>query len=348
MTRVDDSDVLLTIDGNMPSDGLLRTSDAEMELSGGFQGSVGRYFGCGRYAIIGTYWGLYPEEQSRYITAGPGQDLSSVLPWTIQNIGGGGPAGVPRGLDHPTRNGFDWYDMAEAHRITRSSEFHNAEVNFNWFALGGAARAGEGDCGKYLTGPNAPWYGAQCSKLRFNLFAGLRYFRFGDNLEYATNQGDYVFNRNDDDFYYTNDVTNDLFGFQIGSLGQLALGSRANLYAGSAFGIYNNKISADTRAGTDSQVATILSDNYSNGMAYDFSRSKNDVAFLGEGNVGIGYRVWRGWTANVGYRVVAVSGVATAVGQIPYDFANANEAAAIRNDRSLILHGGVFGMSYNF
>lgn len=355
MTRVDDSNVRLTSDGFMPSDGLLYTQDAKMKLSGGFQGSVGRYFGGGRYALIATYWGLYPEEQTRYIVAQPGQDLTSDLPWTISNIDTDGNAvGVPRGLTHSAFNGFDWYDMAEAHQLRRSSEFHNFEVNFNWFALGGAARAAESDCGVGgLTGPNAPWYGAQCSKLRFNLFGGVRWFRFEDNLEYATNNGDplgdYVFNRNDDDFYYTNNVTNDLVGFQIGSLGQLALGSRVNLYAGSSFGIYNNKISADTRAGTDAEVATILSAaSASNGVAYNFMRSQNDVAFLGEGNLGIGARIWRGWTANVGYRVVAASGVATAVGQIPYDFSNAEEAARIRNDRSLILHGGVFGMAYNY
>ncbi len=360
MNRIDDSNVRLSSDGNMPTDGLLYTQDAKMRTSGGFQGSVGRYFGGGRYALVGTYWGIYPQYQQRYITAGAGQDLTSDLPWTIQNFGGAGPmpVGVPRGIDHPTRNGFNWYDMAEAHMLTRHSEFHNVELNLYTFALGGAARAGDlgcgtgggcgTGCGTGPTGPCAPWYGAQCSKLRFNLFGGIRWFRFQDNLEYATNQGDYNFNRSGDDFYYNNDVINDLIGFQLGSIGNLCLGSRFNLYGSTAFGIYNNRISADTHAGTDMQVANIASNNAWNGTPYSFMNTQNDVAFLGEGNCGVGVRVFRGWTANVGYRVVAVSGVATAVGQIPYDFSNGEEVNRIRNDRSLILHGGVFGVNYNF
>jgi hypothetical protein len=51
---------------------------------------------------------------------------------------------------------------------------------------------------------------------------------------------------------------------------------------------------------------------------------------------------------NLGYRVTGVSGIATAVGQIPTTFTHPDEINAIHNDRSLILHGAVFGANYNF
>jgi hypothetical protein len=59
-------------------------------------------------------------------------------------------------------------------------------------------------------------------------------------------------------------------------------------------------------------------------------------------------RLPRGWTANIGYRVIGVSGVATAVGQIPRDFSLLNDASRINNDRSLILYGWTLGAAYNF
>ena len=107
-------------------------------------------------------------------------------------------------------------------------------------------------------------------------------------------------------------------------------------------------MTADTRAGTTDTVATILSANSFNGRAYDYSSSLNDVALLCEGNFGAGIRISRGWTANLGYRVVGVNGVATAVGQIPRDFSNENEINRINNTNSLILHGLVLGAIYNF
>jgi hypothetical protein len=51
---------------------------------------------------------------------------------------------------------------------------------------------------------------------------------------------------------------------------------------------------------------------------------------------------------NLGYRVVGVNGVATAVGQIPRDFSNGDDINRINNTNSLLLHGVVLGAAYNF
>lgn len=357
----------------MPTYPLLTTADARMRTSGGVQGSVGRCFGCGRFALVGTYWGIYNDEQSTVITPPPGGNLRSDLPFTLRRPGDTATPGDPYGITMPAQNVYDWYDMAAAHRIRRDSEFHNVELNLFSFALGGGARQAYADCGTGghcgllgrggmradacgtscapttgPTGPCAPWYGAQCSRLRLSMFGGVRWFRFGDDLEYATSENDTMFG-GADDFYYRNNVTNDLVGFQLGTLATWCTGKRVNLYGSTAFGVYNNHIRAATFAGTSTQAATVMSASSTyDGRDYAYDNSTNDIAFLGEGTLGTGIYLWRGWSANCGYRVVAVSGVATAVGQIPRDFSNGLEISKISNDRSLILHGAVLGLNYNF
>ena len=271
----------------------LNTSDARMQTTGGVQLSAGRYFGCGRYAVIGSYWGIFSNPQSATILATDqiNGNLRSNLPISVRGPGGAWqygmqmPAGTYPVVGASVPNGpavYDWYDGAAAHRILRDQQFHSAELNFFSFALGGGARqayaagggcgdgrrvgfgsgairslghggiggagnCGSGDCGTGScgdscqsscapvscsgpTGPCAPWYGAQCSKLRLNTYGGVRWFRFQDSLEYAASANDTTFNGGADDFYYRNGVTNDLVGFQLGSLATWCTGTRLNLF----------------------------------------------------------------------------------------------------------------------
>ena len=391
-TRFDDEHVRLTSDPNMPTYPLLSTSDAAMQATGGFQLSAGRYFGCGKYAIVGSYWGVFSNPQMASVTdpgavgVGGGY-LRSNLPFTLN------PSGAPYGITMPGDTIYNWYDgsfadRAFAQRIQRDQQFHNAELNFFSFALGGGARqpydngCGSG-CGSGLfgggrharhgggaygsygdpcgascdpcasasggpTGVCAPWYGAQCSKLRINMFGGIRWFRFEDSLEYASSSTNNIYGDESSDVFYRNGVTNDLVGFQLGSMANWCTGTCLNFFAGTSFGVFGNHMNTNTYAGTNTAAATIFSTNAFNGRPYDYSNSLNDVAFLAEGNIGTGIRISRGWTANLGYRVVGVNGVATAVGQIPRDFSNGDDINRINNTNSLLLHGVVLGAAYNF
>lgn len=367
--RADDEYTRLSYDSNMPTDPLLSTSDVRMPTTGGFELMGGRYFGCGRYAIVGSYWGLFSPEQSYTVTTPVGGNLRSSLPFTLQgpNIGA-----TPYGITMPVENVYNWYDGAWAHQVVRDQDFQNVEINFLSFALGGGARqpypldcnsgCGTGwgsrhqnkhsdPCNPSIsspTGPCAPWYGAQCSKLRLNMYGGLRWFQFRDYLQYATSETDAMFGSTADDFYYRNNVTNDLFGGQLGGLATWCTGRRINLWTGANVGVYNNHINYNSYAGTTTDAATVLSTNSFNGQPYNLSNSTNDVAILSELTSGVGLRLTRGWTANIGYRVIGVSGVATAVGQIPRDFSLLNDASRINNDRSLILYGWTLGAAYNF
>ncbi len=190
--------------------------------------------------------------------------------------------------------------------------------------------------------------GAQCSRLRLSLLGGIRWFRFNDYLEYAASDNDAVFG-NGDDFYYRNTLRNDLVGFQLGALANYCCGSRVNLYASSKAGVFGNRIAFDSFAGSDSATAIIssYSSAYDN-QRYAFSSNKTSLSMLGEFETGVGVRLTQGITGTCGYRVVGVSGVATAPGQIPYDFSDFNAVRRIQDNGNLILHGLSIGGMYNW
>ncbi len=197
------------------------------------------------------------------------------------------------------------------------------------------------------SGPCAPITGAQCSRLRLTLLGGMRWFRFGDYMEYASSDDDAIFG-NGDDFYYRNTIRNDLVGAQIGGRLTYCTGRRLNLYTGSKFGVFGNRITYDTFAGTATDTAIVFSDNSYDGQAYNFSSATTELALLGEGEVGLGWRLSPCWTLNGGYRLIGISGIATAPGQIPTDFTLTNDVQRIRHNDSLILHGVSLGAMYNW
>lgn len=277
---------------------------------------------------------------------------------------------------------YDWYDLAAAHRVTRSSQFHNVEVNLLGFAVGHAARnfnrqtggtlfsgtrgagcgycggAGCGACGsqascgpnncepqRFATGPTG-YLAPPCgSRLNLNWLAGFRYFRFDDNLQYVADYNGDGVTRAVDDFYYDVNTTNDLVGFQMGGRGDFCVGRRINVYGLGKVGVYNNHATLTSRMGTDTLVA------YETGMPtarYDITETDNRVAFLSELGTGIGYRISPKWTANFGYSVIAASGVATSVGNVRNRGDFVRDQRHINNQDTLILHGFNLGALYNF
>jgi hypothetical protein len=356
--RLDDDCTALTYRIADPTYPLLCTRLVDMPTTGGYELYGGRYFCDGRYAVIGSYWGIFSPQQQASVSEFPGTQLMPALFFTYDSPWGGSTAGIRMTSQWVS----DWYNQAHTHRVTREQSFQNAEVNFVSFALGGGARQPySADCGSCLfgsgaadncrpgpTGACAPWYGAQCSRLRLNAFAGLRWFQFQDQLEFGASEANATFDYSSDDFFYQNHVTNDLFGGQLGATATWCTGRCFNFFTGTSFGVYNNRMSLSSYAGTATEIATIVSANQFNGQQFSFTAHDNDVAFLGEGNVGTGIRISRGWTANIGYRLIGVSGVATSPGQIPRDFGNLNSAWHLKNEHSIMLHGLTLGAAYNF
>jgi hypothetical protein len=384
----------------------LSTLDVRMRTSGGFQAFGGRYFGCGRYALMGTYWGIYPSSQTLTVFDPAGVDyLRTDLPFTVQNPAGGNEHGVEMPNGAPVlgpdggRTFYDWFTNSAAQRVVRNQDFNNVELSLFSFGLAGAARNGfsndGGGCGGGLigghangsnwqngrfgrgslglgsygdrgscnsgcntcqvaapctgpTGPCGPMTGAQCSRLRLSMLGGVRWFRYNDYLEYAASDTDTDFG-GADDIYYRNTLRNDLLGFQVGGLANYCMGRKINLYASSKAGIFGNRVTFDSYAGTTTTPGVISSYSaaYDN-QDYVIRSTKTGLSLLGEVETGLACRITQGITGTCGYRVVGVSGVATAPGQIPYDFSDITSIRRIQNDGSVVLHGLSFGGMYNW
>ncbi|MFO1064381.1 MAG: hypothetical protein U0892_11005 [Pirellulales bacterium] len=242
--RVDDHPVALSYNVLMPTENTLTTRDARQNNLPGFEVFAGRYFNCGRNAILFDYWGLFPGDKSATVYNSGSVDLRSRYQFG--------------GLYGPVTTIYDYYDNTQAHRIVRGSSYNNVEVNLLGFAIGGAGRTygyGAGSCGSScgdcsscctpcsggFTGPCSLAPGACGSRLNLSWLGGIRWFQFRDRLQYATSTADTNFTGAADDFYYDNNVRNDLVGFQLGNVLNYCCGSRFNLYAFSKAGVYNNR-----------------------------------------------------------------------------------------------------------
>ena len=355
--RIGGEHVRFASDSNMPTYEMLGTKGVDFGTAGGYEVFGGRYFGCGKYALMASYWSIFPDSQLQRAVPDGGRNVRSNIPFTSR---GHLSSGTLYGLEVPGAHMYDRYNGTQVQRLVRDQDFQNFELNVYSFALGGAARAGVAPacspcdpCGVPAcsgpTGGCAPIFGARCSPLRFAFLGGFRWFRFDDDLEYAASMGDTLYGPTIDDVYYRNGVTNDLYGFQLGGNAIYCTGRRISLLAGSKFGVFCNDISYSSFAGhDDGTAATILSGGTHYGQPYSFTTSDTDVALLGEGNLGLGVCITRGWSATVGYRILGISGIATAPGQVPRDFGLYDDVRKIDRSSSLILHGLTLGGVYNW
>ena len=218
----------------------------------------------------------------------------------------------------------------------------------------GTGNCAQGNCGscnacaptRYATGPCCLTPGCG-SRLNMTWLAGVRYFRFTDNLAYAASRADTTFGNGNDDIYYSSRVVNDLVGGQIGGIMNFCAGKRASLYALTKMGVYGNHARFNSDLGTRNDSAYVSSGPFT-GDNYMISSSKTDVAFIGELGTGVNYRLTPKWSGIVGYRAIAASGVATAVNQLPIQMSHLGNAANFNNNSSLILHGVNLGALYNY
>jgi hypothetical protein len=208
--------------------------------------------------------------------------------------------------------------------VTRSTDIHSAEANFL------VQRS------QTFLGKNA------CN--REDLF-GFRYFKFDESLTYLNDirsapvaGASY--------YAYEPNVENSLFGFQAGRRMELPFFGKFRLGMGGKLGVYHNDVTTDqhlTRQDSNRMViedSTIVNEG---GAAFDIHESKNDVAFLGELNLGLIYQVTQRMRARVGYRWLGVSGIALAEDQIPRDFNDLYTARNPNTNGDLVLDGGYFG-----
>jgi hypothetical protein len=82
------------------------------------------------------------------------------------------------------------------------------------------------------------------------------------------------------------------------------------------------------------------------GMEFDIHSNETAVSFLGEIDLALACHFTRRLVGTVGYRIVAVTGVAIADAQIPRNFGGIQDVEDIDSRDELILHGLHAGVEY--
>lgn len=310
----------------------------------GFQVGLTRRFCCGynTYAFQASYWGLFPNRWDCDLRDPTlGGNIFSVYdfdPLVVYDAGG------------PATVAVNWFfDNAVRHYVQRSWEVHNIEFNLlggsllgdgvaGW-GMGGTGYCGGGACG--MGGCGAACAPAVCGGPRLNLgwLFGVRFMYFGDDLQFASDRDNYTFDYDDWEMYYDIDVENHLIGLQLGFGSDWAITPRLHVRAGTKFGVFGNHINHASQI-YGSMGTAFVSGGPNAGMEYNVNSSETAVTFLGELDLGMAYQISKRITAGVGYRIVAVSGVAVADGQIPRNFAGIQDVEDIDSKDDLVLHGG--------
>ena len=315
----------------------------------GFDVHVGRYLAGGCYGIDFGFFSFNPGAVERLIVPAAAGDFRP----TIQAF---------RTATVPIGNVYDLYnDAPEAvgYRARRDLQFTGFEVNLFSFGrmgarrLGAACNAGIGG-GRGLGhkfGHGGGRYGGfggaltrAGNRVQVRTSHGIRYFRLEDEFELAANING-IDGYQLDDIYYNIDVDNTLVGYQYGSQLAYCFTPRLLGLVGGKVGIYGNQVDYRQRLGTGNDIAYLSAPGVD-----DIATSESDtvLSFLGELNLGLGYRLNNAWTVTGGYRILGVSGVATAPGSIANDFTSVVTGNDLVADDSLILHGGYVGLQYNW
>ncbi|GIW96149.1 MAG: hypothetical protein KatS3mg110_4190 [Pirellulaceae bacterium] len=318
MTRDNENDVWLSYDSAFPDYKLLASRHADMDWAGGFETRLGRYFNCRQNAWELVYWGLFPNvRQANACDCGLVGDLRTWIRFDnlVYDPGTG---------NEPVD---DFFNDVERHRLLRSFQFQNVEVNLLHFV-----------------------WPLQDSCWRYSTALGVRYFRFDEGLQFASDRVDEEFTGDPEEMAYTIDVVNHLVGAQIGGRVTYQPASWFNLFADAKLGLFGNHIRHRSSIGGSNGFAVVNNPGGPfDGEVIDIRSSKDDVAILGELALGGNYQLTRAISLTGGYRAVALTGVALSTNQIPLD--NIWTVDSVRNvdsNGSLILHGAFAGVSINY
>jgi hypothetical protein len=207
-----------------------------------------------------------------------------------------------------------FFDNSREHRIARDDRVQNFELNL------------------LQTGWNM-------GRLQLTALAGFRYFRFDERLSFGAVAGGFEFGSNGgaNEAYLSLRSTNNMFGGQIGGNVNYMVTPRLGAFVTPKVGIYGNQMTCRNQLYTgDGQVG------------FDITGHKSDVAFLGEIDTGLNYAFTPNLKAYIGYRVVGVANVALSDNQMLPFLADQQGFSEVKQNGSLILHGGFAGLGWTF
>lgn len=307
--------------GNEPNQ-LMNTQDARTSWEWGGELKFGRRFGCNP-CDPSAYWAI----EADYWTTGVFTGYASMTnPSTVSTPFSVSYLNIIDQTSTP-RDGRYWFDNAGEHRIWRHNEFQNVEISL----VRGQWSVSCGSC----------W--------DFSWSAGPRFFRFDEDLVFGST-------RDASDWsgwnaaYIDSQVTNELWGGQFGCDLGFNAGRSLRFFASPKFGVYNNHTTLDfsAYAGATSHPFTPVDGSGNPIGSYPVHSTSDTIAFMGQIDVGAEWFFAQRWSARVGYRVMAVTGMGLADNQIPMYINDVPEIGAIDHNGELVLHGAFASLTFNF
>lgn len=301
MTRDHANRFWTSFDVTNPENQILNSREASADWRAGGEVSIGRRFGCGcQWGVVATFWAIDRMEGFASV-----RDLNDNINTPI-NLGF-----VTIGEDPAT----DYFDNAREHRIWRTNELYNLEVNFVRYGL--------------TLDPT--W------RMQAAVLAGVRWLRFDERLIFGSVAGGSEFGSagGANEAYLNIRDENNLVGFQLGTMLSYYVFPRLRLYATPVVGIFGNDIRQ--------RVHLYRGDGVE---GFDLVSRKTDFSFLGQLDAGLSWQFAEHWRAYGGYRVIGISGIALADEQIPPFLIDAPAIQDIDSNSNLILHGAVFGLQF--
>jgi hypothetical protein len=226
-------------------------------------------------------------------------------------------------------NGFDETDRSSSQSIEYSSTIDNFELGVR----------------KRFTGPNC--------RVQYSWLAGVRYLYLLEDFNYITIGGD------DDPVdpglqsrgmaTFATTTRNSLTGFQVGADVWTNVIPGISLGADIKGGVYGNYAN---------QTTNILATTTNPAQAQTFNESvdENDLAFVGDANLTMIYRLGPHWTFRAGYTMMFIEGVALApenFNTTPPNilttgpgFTFPPRTATINDNGNAFYHGGFAGMEW--
>ncbi len=296
----------------------LGNSDFPMAWSWGGEVQLGRRFccDCTPYAIEATFWTT---------TAFTGSETST------STLGTGTLIGTPLEMNYlqyvfpdQTVLASDVFGNALSSTVSRRDEFYNLEIN--------------------LIREKMAWCCESNWEIGWSL--GIRYFRFEESLSVGVCTPLY----GGLDAYFKNTVTNNLIGPQIGFDLAYKLGCNCRLFVSPKFGIYGNWVdSSFAGQACEGSGAYVDASNTVAGYPNFPAHGANaGVAFLTQVDLGLDWQFTRNWSAKIGYRVLAITGMGLADDEFPQYLTDTPEMQNPQHNSSLVLHGAFLGLTYNF
>jgi hypothetical protein len=294
----------------------------------GGQVTVGYRFGCGcEWGIQGTYWGLAESDTD----GGPGIPGPYGTPLTMgltSILGTTGALPNPPLNPNGTGTANQWTDDSPDHHTWRNFTAQDLELNVVRTLCSG-----------------------ECGRVGVDFLAGVRWLRFQDGLVFGTERandgGGYA-----NDWLYINDrITNDLVGAQAGFNLSYRFANCWNIFITPEFGVYNNYMTLDynlyTVSSTNGTRYQGSSQTYTN-PNYPVHNTTDGFSFLTQVDLGLDWQVTRHISTQIGYRVVAATGIGLSDSQIPFYGNDTQAIADIRHTDSLLLHGAFAGLTFNW